>query len=199
MTFRWSVFAAAAAVTGLTMPAAAEPPPSFQLAPNGSYILDQDSPDNSISTWQLNQLSNANAVRAKLTVRRLGAITNPTFGLSLSNDKDAVLFQVFANPGARTLIPLVTEDSDHSENGTLSGGVFFSMFDVNETVDVEATWTPAGEVTVTIWNKASRSTGDFERRTVTMRGGPPTKLKVIAISGEAEWKPLEIGTLTPRP
>jgi hypothetical protein len=178
---------------------AAEPQPAIVTAANGSYALDQDSPDSSISSWQLQRLSNVNALHAKLTVRRLGAGRNPTFGLSLANEQDTVLFQAFTTPGKKTLVPLVTESADHTEKSTLAGGVFVSAFDLNETVDVDVSWSPAGVVTVTLRDKASRDIADFERRTVTMRGGPPTILKVIAISGEAEWKPLEIGTSNPAP
>jgi hypothetical protein len=169
---------------------------SMTTAPNGTYLLDQDSPDNSISVWQIDRLSNVNAIRAKLTVRRVGGGhgANPTFGLSLANGSDTVMFQAFTKPGKTTFVPLINETSDHTEKSGLAGGVFLSLFELNETVDLEVSWTAAGEVTVTLRDKASRAINDFERHTVTMRGGPPTSLKVVAISGEAEWKPLEIGT-----
>ncbi|MDB5498510.1 MAG: hypothetical protein JWP28_2541 [Phenylobacterium sp.] len=112
------------------------------------------------------------------------------------------MFQAFTKPGAKVLVPLLTEEADHSEKSTLAGGVFVSTFDLDETVDIEATWSPSGEVTITLRDKVSRSINSisgFERRTVKMRGGPPTRLTVVAISGEAEWKPLEIGTVAPLP
>jgi len=173
--------------------------PPMVLAPNGSYELDQDSPDNSISVWQLTTLANVNAIRAKLTVHRIGERgANPTFGIELSNDADAVQFQAFTKPGKTSLIPLISEAADHTENVSgLAGGLFLSHFDVGETVDVDVDWTDAGVVTVTLRDKSAIN--GFERHTVTMRGGPPTKLKVVAMTGEGEWKPLQIGRTGAQP
>lgn len=174
--------------------AVAEPPLVITPAPNGSFELDQDTPDNSISVWRLGPLVNVNAVRAKLTVRRVGATgANPTFGLELSNDSDRVMFQAFTKPGKAMLIPLVTEDADHSEKDGLAGGVFLSTFEVGETVDVEVDWTDAGVVDVVLRDKAAQAFNGYERHTVRMRGGAPTAVKVISMTGEAEWKPLQLG------
>lgn len=164
------------------------------LAANGSYLLDQDSPDDSISVWQVAPISNVNSIRAKLTVRRVGSRgANPTFGFALSNDADTVQFQAFTKPGKNTLIPLVSEEADHTEKSCFVGGVYVSTFDVGETVDVEADWTDAGVVTLTLRDKSAQAFNGYERCTVTMRGGAPTALKVIAMTGEAEWKPLQLG------
>lgn len=184
----------------LAATAAPEPPLAMVTAPNGTYLLDQDSPDNSLSVWQIDTLSNVNAVRAKLTIRRTGRSgANPTFGLSLSNSTDTVQFQAFTKPGKTTFIPLITEEADHTEKSGLAGGLFLSTFEVNESVDVEADWTAVGVVTVTLRDKANESIDGFERHTVTMRGGPPTSLKIVAITGEAEWKPLQIGRTESKP
>ena len=104
------------------------------------------------------------------------------------------MFQAFTKVGKTTFVPLITEEADHTEKNGILGGVFVSSFELNETVDLDVNWTAAGVVTVAVRDKVSRSINDFERHTVTMRGGPPTSLKVVAMTGEAEWKPLEIGT-----
>jgi hypothetical protein len=195
-----SILAVLAAGLGFSTPAGAAdaPAPLFTAAPGATFLLDQDTPDYSMSVWQAQDLKGVNAIRAKMTVRRLasGAKMNPTFGIMFENGADTAIFQVFTRPGKTLMIPVVSEEKDHTEKAGLAGGVFLSSFeggDHAETVDLAIDWTDAGVITITLRDKASAAINDFERESVTLRGGPPTSLKFIGGNGEVEYNPVQLG------
>ena len=98
------------------------------------------------------------------------------------------------------MVPLLTEDKDHTEHAGLAGGVFVSSFeggDKAEAVDLEVDWTDAGVITVTLRDKANAALNGFERETVTLRGGAPTSLTFMSGNGEVEYKPLQLGHTAP--
>ena len=195
----WLALVLLIGVTGRPTLLAAQPELALPMkpVPNGTFALDQDTPDDSMAVWKLDPMIGINAMRTKLTVHRTGKRgRNPTFAFALSNAEDTVRFQVFSKPAGRTLVPLLTEDKDHTESKNLIGGVYAFELAVGETVDVEVNWTDLGEVKVTLRGKDPSSLKGFQRNSVTMRGGAPTALQFFAISGEAEWNPIQLGSTT---
>lgn len=198
MTIRLGVFAAAAALA-LLVPAAQarQPVPAFTPAANSSFLVDLDTPDDHMALWQADDLTGMTALRAQMTVR--GVIDkgkrNPTFVVQLENDKGSVSFMAFTKPGKSMLVALgIVKQGDSSvDQGT--NGIFTSIFEVGETVDLAIDWTADGKVSIVLKDKTSAKIGGqgFERHVYELAGGAPTRMKIMAMSGEVEFKDLRLG------
>lgn len=186
-----TMMAAAAALALLAAPTAwaAE----FTPAPNASYVLDQDTPDDSMSLWELDDMSGLSAMRAQVTVRRIGKpkSVKPGAVLVLSNgSSEAHLSFLFTPKGS---IAVLSAQRGETELGS---EVFLAPLDPKETFGLEIDWTPAGLVTVRIASKAAKDMGSqgFEKHEVKMDGAP-TKLEIMGAASEVEFKPLKLGTV----
>ena len=191
------IFAAAAAMALLAPAAQArEPIPAFTPAPNSSFLVDLDTPDDHIALWEADDLTGLTALRAKMTVRNVVAkgVRNPTFVVQLENDKGDVTFMVFTKPGKSLMVPLGTVHQGDANLDQGANSVFVSTFEVGETVDLAIDWTADGKVAIVLKDKAAAKIGQgWERHEYQLPGGAPTRIKIMAISGEVEFKDLKLG------
>lgn len=195
---RLGAFAAAAALA-LLVPAAQarQPIPAFTPAANSSFLVDLDTPDDHIALWEADDLTGLTALRAQMTVR--GVIAkgkrNPTFVVQLENDKGDVAFMAFTKPGKALLIPMGMVHEGDADKDQGMNGLFVSTFEVGETVDLAIDWNADGKVAIVLKDKASAKIGGqgYERHEYQLPGGAPTRIKIMAISGEVEFKNLQLG------
>lgn len=181
--------AAMAAAMLLCAPAAGAA--EFVAAPNAGYVIDLDTPDNSMSLWQLDEMSGVNALRARVTFVRVGKKTQygPATMLVLSNGKSEASLTFLLSPkGSVAMLRAKRGETD------LGGELFMMPIDPKETFGLEIDWTPEGKVTVRIATKGVKAMGGdgFERHEVTMDGAP-TSIRILGGGSEAEFKPLTLG------
>lgn len=183
--------AAIAAAMLLWAPAAGAA--EFAAAPNASHVIDLDTPDNSMSLWQLDEMSGVNALRARVTFARVGKKTQygPIVVLVLSNGQSETRLTFLLTPKASMALL-----GAHRGDTDLGGTIFLLPVDPKETFGLEIDWTPEGQVTVRIATKAARAMGGdgFERHEVTMDGAP-TRIQVLGGGSEVEFKPLTLGAV----
>lgn len=165
----------------------------FMPAPNASYVLDLDTPDNSMSQWQLNDLSGIGALRARATFVRIGKKTQfgPATMILLSNDRSEVRLTFLLTPkGAMAMLSAERGETD------LGHALFLAPIDPKETFGLEIDWTPEGRVVVRITTEAVKALGGqgFELHEVTMDGAP-TQIQIFGGGSETEFKPLTLGAV----
>ncbi len=184
------VTAAAAALALLCGPAAwaAE----FKAAPNASHVIDLDTPDNSMSLWQLDDLTGLNGLRARATFVRIGKKTQfgPAAMLVLSNEtSEARLMFLLSPKGSIAMLSAARGETE------LGRQLFIMPIEPKETFGLEIDWTPDGKVMVRIASAAVKGMGGdgFERHEVVMEGAP-TQLKILGGGSEVEFKPLTLGS-----
>lgn len=183
--------AAMAALLLLSAPSAGAA--EFTPAPNAGYVLDLDTPDNSMSLWQLDEMSGINALRARVTFVRVGKKTSygPAAMLVLSNGKSEASLTFLLTPkGAVAMLGARQGEADQG------GELFMMPIDPKETFGLEIDWTSEGKVTVRIATKAVKDMGGdgFERHEVTIDGAP-TRIKILGGGSETEFKPLTLGAV----
>jgi hypothetical protein len=183
--------AAMAALLLLSAPSAGAA--EFTPAPNAGYVIDLDTPDNSMSLWQLEEMSGINALRARVTFVRVGKKTSygPATMLILSNGASEASLMFLLTP--KGSVAMLTAKRGETELGR---ELFLMPIDPKETLGLEIDWTPQGEVTVRIATKAVKDMGGdgFERHVVTMDGAP-TQIKILGGGSEVEFKPLRLGAV----
>jgi len=182
--------AAMAAAMALCAPAAWSA--EFKAAPNASHVIDLDTPDSSMSLWQLDDLTGINALRARVTFVRVGKKTQygPTAMVVLSNGKSEARLMFLLSP--KGAMAMLSADKGETELGRQ---LFIMPIDSKETFGLEIDWTPEGKVVVRIASAAVKGMGGdgFERHEVTMDGAP-TQLRILGGGSEVELKPLTLGS-----
>jgi hypothetical protein len=186
-----------AAILVASLAASASAQPELAPVPHGTFLLDQDSPENSESLWRTDEVDGLSAIHAKLTFKRAGAgQREPALAITLKNSNDKATFEAFTIPGRTRLTSFLDEDKDHSEKSATFNGIFASGFDVGEVVDLSVTWTAGGVITVTLRDKSSAMmSGGEERHTMTLRGAP-SAITVASTNCEVEFNPFELGNTT---
>lgn len=165
----------------------------FTPALNARSVIDLDTPDDSISLWEQDDLAGITALRSEVTVRRVGKPKSikPGLFLILSNDMGSVSFILLASPKGSMMA------LESKRGGAVTGGeAFFSVIDPQETFGLEIDWTTAGRVEVRITSKTIKAMGGdgFERHTISLDGAP-TKIEIYGMAGEVEFKPLTLGSV----
>lgn len=163
----------------------------FQRAPNQSFSLDLDTEPGNFSQWRSGDLTGLNALRTRMTFVRLGTHPKwaPSFHLSLVNGGERATFDVQGVGGKKPLIATLVHWKDRKE---ASRETFLMMPEAGETFALEADWTPTGEVTIVIRDKAAEALNGFERRSVTLAAAP-SSLEISGSTGEVTLSPLELG------
>lgn len=182
--------AAAAAALLYCAPAGAA---EFAPAPNARHVVDLDTPDASMSLWQLDDLSGIEALRARATFPRVGRKTDygPVVVIVLANDRSEARLTFLLSP--KGAVALLAASRGVAELGP---ELFMLPVEPKEAFDLEIDWTAEGHVVVRLATKAAREMGGqgFERHEVTMDGAP-TRLQVLGGGAEVEFKPLILGAL----
>ncbi|MDP1738174.1 MAG: hypothetical protein Q8L23_12135 [Caulobacter sp.] len=185
-----SIISAAMAAL-LLLSASAAGAAEFTPAPNAGYVIDLDTPDNSMSLWQLDEMSGISALRARVTFVRVGKKTayGPATMLILSNGQSEASLTFLLTP--KGSVAMLSAKRGETELGR---ELFLMPIDPKETFGLEIDWTPEGKVTVRIATKAVKDMGGdgFERHEVTMDGAP-TQIKILGGGSETEFKPLTLG------
>lgn len=164
----------------------------FRAAPNGSHVIDLDTPDSSMSLWQLDDLTGISALRARVSFPRIGKKTQfgPVAMIVLSNGTSEAKLVFLLSPKAS--MAMLSADRGETELGRQ---LFLMPIEPKETFGLEIDWTPEGKVVVRIASAAVKEMGGdgVERHEVTM-DGPPTKLRILGGGSEVELKPLQLGS-----
>jgi hypothetical protein len=163
----------------------------FERAPNQSFSLDLDTEAGNFSQWRSGDLTGFNALRTRMTFVRLGAHSKwaPSFHLSLVNGGERATFDVTGVAGKKPLIASLVHWKDQKE---ASREAFLMMPEAAETFALEVDWTPTGEVTVVVRDKAAQALNGFERRSVSLAAAP-SSLEISGSTGEVTLSPLELG------
>lgn len=165
----------------------------FTPAPNASYVIDLDTPDNSMSLWQLDDISGISALRAQVTFVRVGKKTSygPATVLILSNGTSEARLTFLLTPKASVaMLSAARGETD------LGRELFLMPIEPKETFGLEIDWTSEGKVTVRITTRAVKEMGGqgYELHDVTMEGAP-TGMKILGGGSETEFKPLVLGVV----
>jgi hypothetical protein len=166
---------------------------AFAPATNGAYALDQDTLGGAYSSWRVQDLSGMNALRARVTVARLGQDPkwSPVFSVFLKNNGGRAQLQLTALNGVLTAIASswVGDKQKQTE-------LFVLGPEPGEAFDLDVDWTAAGSVTFVIRDKANAKVNGFERHEVSMPGAPTT-LEIGDSTGEWALDPLRLGHAGP--
>lgn len=164
----------------------------FKPVPRGSYTLDLDTADGNFSEWNLNDLTDVNAVRAHVTFARKGKHKTYAafFTLSLRGEtkRGDVSFTALSANG-----PLYTVVGLKDEKGKISEDMVLVPPELGEDFDLKIRWSGDGKISLDIYSKANRNIGQgFEHREIDL-GEPVTGLTIGNSTGEIVIDPLQLG------
>ncbi len=180
-----------AGLSALAAPAAHAAP--FTPAPNASFVLDLDTRNGAFSEWRADDLTNLNALRAKLTVARLGDDPqwSPVFTITLKNQDSEARFQISAVKGL--LLPTAQSSAAGKD---IQRDLFLAPPTVGETFGLDVDWNADGTASIVIHTKAADGLNGFERHDVKL-SGPPTQIEITDSTGEMTLDPLQLGRTAP--
>lgn len=151
----------------------------------GTTRLDLDVEDGHYCGWMIDDVGQANALRATVQIHRLGSDPKwaPSFNIVLKNSDKRVTFNILAPAPGLPLVVRVKGPADKAEDM----GQVVGKLDLDTPLDVAIDWTADGNISVTIGGQ-----------TVTAAlGGPVKGLEITGSTGEIEFNPLQIGTASP--
>ena len=188
---RCAFFSLFAVLVASVAPAMAQ---TFTPAPNAVYLLDQDTQDGHFSIWSVKDLTGVNALRATVTVARLGIDKKwaPNFNIRLRNDTSRATLHI---SGVKGMMILYAESFVGDER--VQQDMFLLPPEVGEKFGLEIDWKPDGSAVILVRSKAAaKAANGYERHEVKL-SGPATSLEVATSTGELTLDPLQLGSTSP--
>lgn len=151
----------------------------------GSTHLDLDVEDGHFCGWMIDDLGNADALRATVQIHRRGSDPKwaPSFNITVKNGDKRVVLNILAAAPDLPLVVRVKGPADKPDDlGQLLG-----KLDLDTPLDIAVDWTADGTVTIAAGGQSA---------TVAL-GAPVKGLEITGSTGEIEFAPLQIGTTTP--
>jgi hypothetical protein len=155
---------------------------AFDPVRNGAGLTLRSEPaDGKTATWKTG-LAGINAVRAGLTVQRLGydPYKTPKFSIVLSGGGRQAVLRIFSFDFRP---PMLVRTELWVGDTFLSQQPFAKPLGLNEQLDLAIEWTAAGKVTVTAVGVS---------QTLNLNAVPET-LEIVAEVGAIRFDPLEVG------
>lgn len=168
---------------------------TFKPLPNASHMVDLDTGNGAFSLWEARDLSNANTVRARFRINRVGTDKKwaPVFKFRLHEGEKWVAFVVTGFAGKAQLIQSVAR----SDGPTDKPELFLTFMQVGEIADVTLRWNQGGTVTMNLRSPQSVAASATGETHTAELGKVPTKFSLLGSTGEIEVLSLEFGTTSP--
>jgi len=164
---------------------------TFTAAPQSTYLVDLDTPDQHMSEWRVDDIGSDNALRATVKVNGLIETTGkikPGFLMQFVAGDDKASLYFAGAPSAKTFAANLSAERGGKDLG--GGGLFLTsaVIGVGKPFDLAVDWTPDGKLTVTI--------DGHESQTVQLAHAP-SRIEIDGTAGEIELNPMSLGHTAP--
>ena len=179
----------------LSVAAGAASADTFRPIKHGTFSFDLDTADGAFSVWKLDDVSDIDALRARITFLRKGkGEYAPTMTLAILAGEQRAVLQFLAFPKSG---PLVGYVYDKAGSKGPASQLVLTPPDFKEPFDVVVRWTPEGKVSFDIFTAANKKVSQgFEHHELAL-GAAVTGVQISNSTGEVEFGKLELGNMAP--